>query len=116
MRAYGKLLPLLFVLGSAGAAHAVVRRMFVTSVSGTGDLGSWPAAGIATGLAAGDAICQARASAASLPNPSGYRAWLSDSTDDAYCRIHMLTGKLSANCGQPTLPASAGPWRRTDGS
>ncbi|HEX7318727.1 MAG TPA: hypothetical protein VF399_00005, partial [bacterium] len=36
-------------------------------------------------------------------------------TDDAYCRVHNLTGKKSANCGQPALPASAGPWVRMDG-
>lgn len=116
MAAYRKLLPLLICLTSTGGAHAVVRRMFVTSVSGTGDLGSWPAAGPAVGIAAGDAICEARASAAGLANPSGYRAWLSDSADDAYCRIHGLAGKVAANCGKATLPAAAGPWRRTDGS
>ena len=72
-------------------------------------------AGGFTGLDAGDAICQARAAAASLPNAVGYRAWLSDSVDDAYCRMHNLNGKRATNCGQPSLPASAGPWWRTDG-
>jgi hypothetical protein len=43
-------------------------------------------------------------------------AWLSDSADDAYCRIHGETGKKAANCGQATLPAAAGPWVRTDGA
>ena len=32
-------------LGIATALEAVPRRVFVTSVSGTGDLGSWPDAG-----------------------------------------------------------------------
>jgi hypothetical protein len=87
---------------------------FVTSVSGSGNLGSWPDAGGATGLAAADAICQARAEAAGLSGT--FVAWLSDSSDDAYCRVQGLTGKRSDNCGQATLPADAGPWVRTDGS
>jgi hypothetical protein len=94
---------------------ATPRRVFVTSVSGTGDLSTWADAGGQSGLAAGDAICQARALAAGLPNSSGFRAWLSSSSDDAYCRVHGLGGKRSQNCGQPTLPTSAGPWLRTDG-
>ena len=65
-------------------AEAVKRRTFVTSVSGTDDLGSWPDAGAATGLAAGNAICRARATAAALPNANTYRAWLSSDTTDTY--------------------------------
>lgn len=86
--------------------------VFVTSVSGDGDLNSWADAGGNTGLAAGDAICQARASAAGLTGT--FVAWLSDSNNDAYCRVHNLAGKKSANCGQGTLPVAAGPWIRTD--
>src|SRR3972149_6970160 len=72
---------------------AATRRMFVTSVTGTGDLSSWADAG-------------------GLPNAAGYRAWLSDSIDDAYCRLHNLTGKKASNCGEAVLPAAAGPrWR-----
>lgn len=88
-------------------------QAFVTSVKGSGNLGGWADAGGKTGIEAGDAICQARAAAAQLPGT--FRAWLSDDTNDAYCRIHNLGGKKSANCSQPTLPASAGPWVRTDG-
>ena len=91
------------------------RVVFATSVTGTGDLGSWPDAGGATGLAAGDAICQARATAAGLANPSSFVGWLSDSSNDAYCRVHNFSGVKSANCGQPSLPVAAGPWIRTDG-
>ncbi len=91
------------------------RVVFVTSVTGTGDLGSWPDAGMATGLAAGDAICQARATAAGLANPSNFVAWISDMNDDAYCRVHNFSGTKAANCGQLELPATAGPWVRTDG-
>lgn len=99
----------------ASPLGAVARQMFVTSVTGTGNLSTWADAGGFTGLDAGDAICQARAAAASLPNAAGYRAWLSDSVDDAYCRLHNLGGKRATNCGQLTLPAAAGPWWRTDG-
>jgi len=87
--------------------------VFVTSVTGNGNLGSWDDAEGKTGIDAGDAICQARANAAGLSGT--FKAWLSDDNNDAYCRIHSLTGKKSANCGQTTLPVAAGPWVRTDG-
>jgi len=93
-------------------ATRVWNRIFVTSVTGNGNLASWADAGGNTGLAAGDAVCQARAAAGGL---SGiFKAWLADDNDDAYCRVHNLTGKRSANCGQGTLPVSAGPWVRMD--
>jgi hypothetical protein len=44
-----------------------------------------------------------------------FKAWLSDRTDDAYCRVHGLSGTKAANCGQDALPEFAGPWVRTDG-
>jgi hypothetical protein len=88
-------------------------QVFVTSVQGDGNLGSWPDAGGKTGLAAGDAICRARAKAAGLPGT--FRAWLSDNKHDAYCRIHNLDGKMADNCGKASLPVAAGPWVRTDG-
>jgi len=89
------------------------RKVFVTSVSGNGNLSTWTDAGGKIGLEAGDAICQARANTAGFIGI--FRAWLSDDNDDAYCRVHNLTGKKSANCGQAELPAYAGPWIRTDG-
>lgn len=88
---------------------------FMTSVQGPGDLSTWTDAGTATGIDAGDAVCQARALAAGLANPQDFVAWLSDSSDDAYCRIHGLNGAVALNCGQGTLPADAGPWVRVDG-
>jgi len=88
-------------------------RVFVTSVQGTAKLSSWPDAGGKRGLAAGDAICQARAEAAGLEGQ--FVAWLSDRDHDAYCRVHGLDGKIVENCGQEELPESAGPWVRTDG-
>jgi hypothetical protein len=94
----------------AAAAHL---RVFVTSVTGTGDLSTWADAGGHTGLAAADAVCQARANSVGLAGT--FRAWLSDNTDDAYCRIHNLGGKKADHCGQATLPVFAGPWVRMDG-
>ncbi len=109
---------LLAVSGIGRPSRAIpppARYVFTTSVKGNANLSSWPEAGGATGLAAGDAICEALATSAGLSNPTGFVAWLSDSTSDAYCRIHGLTGTKAANCGQATLPIAAGPWVRTDG-
>jgi len=88
-------------------------RVFVTSVEGSGDLSTWADANGKTGIEAGDTICQARARAAGLSGT--FVAWLSDEQNDAYCRIHNLSGKKADNCGQPSLPVNAGPWVRTDG-
>jgi len=71
--------------------------VFVTSVGGTGDLGSWPEAGSAEGLDAGDAICRILAENAGLYDPESYVAWLSDASEDARDRV---TGN--------------GPWVRLD--
>lgn len=99
------------------------RFTFVTSVTGSGLLSSWLGAGTNNGLAAADAICQARAAAhTSTAYPSGlpgtYVAWISDSTHDAYCRAQTdgatghLNGKKAGNCGLGQLPIAAGPWVR----
>ena len=61
--------------------------VFVTSVSGAGDLSAWADAGGRSGIAAGDAICRARAAAAALPEPDAFVAWLSDATTDARDRV-----------------------------
>src|SRR3569623_1551563 len=88
---------------------------FVTSFAGTGDMHSWPGAGTHTGLAAADAVCQARAAGVPLPQPELFVAWLSDDDNDAYCRVLGLSGKAPL-CGQAQVPpALAGPWWRTDG-
>ena len=98
-------------LVTTAPAEAVRRRVFATSVTGTGNLGSWPDAGAATGIAAGDAICRARATAASLPNANTFRAWLSSASTDAYCHVQGLTGHRDPGCaGGP--PQAAGPWFR----
>jgi len=111
------ILAIAMVIGHTGAIHANQdhRVAFVTSVTGTGNLSTWPDAGNEAGLAAGDAICRARAAAAGLSNAENFIAWLSDSDNDAYCRIHGLSGRREDNCGQAVLPEAAGPWVRTDG-
>jgi hypothetical protein len=88
---------------------------FVTTEFDTGNLSTWSEAGGNSGLAAGDAICRTEATAANLPDPTNYVAFLSDSNNDAYCRLHGLSGKKANNCGQATLPTFAGPWVRPDG-
>jgi len=103
----------LLSLADATSSNAATRRAFITSTAGNGNLSGWADAGGETGVAAGDAICQAHAAA--LEPPGTFRAWLSSSTDDAYCRIHGLGGKRASNCGQAELPVAAGPWVRTDG-
>lgn len=101
---------LLFPLSAA----AVQRRAFVTSVSGNGNLNSWPDSGGLFALAAGDAICRARAQAAGLPNASTYKVWLSTANTDAYCHVQGRTGKKANGCSG--APAPAGPWFRIDGT
>lgn len=98
--------------GTVGDGNTCTRLhlAFTTSTTGTGNLLSGWGVTAATGLAAADAVCQQRATAASLPG--AYVAWLSDSQNDAYCRVHGLTGKKANNCGQASLPVSAGPWVR----
>lgn len=63
--------------------------VFVTSTKGKGDLRTWADArafdGI--GVAAGDAICRARAESAGLANTVNFKAWLSDTTTGAIARI-----------------------------
>lgn len=106
---------LLIGIAFSALTFAQQRVAFVTSVTGDADLSSWPDAGPASGLAAGDAICQARAGAAGLDNAAGFVALLSDSADDAYCRLHGLSGKIEDSCGLGTLPTDAGPWINTRG-
>lgn len=98
---------------AAGPAVAVKRRAFVTSVSGTGNLASWPGAGGLTGLAAADNICRVRAISGGLPNGDTYRAWLSTSTTDAYCHVQGLSGTRADGCGGQSQPA--GPWYLSNG-
>src|SRR5690606_28786971 len=68
--------------------------------------------GGASVVAAGDAICRARAAAGGLPNAGAYRAWLSNDFTDAYCHVQGLGGKRANDCLGGT-PAFAGPWYRS---
>jgi hypothetical protein len=104
------------VLLASSSLHAANPQVFVTSSKGSGALGSWTEAGSNTGADAGDAICQARASAAGLANPLAYRAWLSTSAADAFCRVQGLSGSLATLCGGMSAADPAiGPWVRRDG-
>lgn len=86
----------------ASAVPVAARRIFVTSLSYNGNMG---------GISGADANCQARATAASLPGQ--YRAYLSDSTQDAVCRVLGRSGQLSSNCGLPVAPdlTAIGPYQ-----
>ncbi len=99
--------------GYTGDGLTCTRQLltFVTSSYGTGNTSTWGGA-TGTGLAAADSICQAEATSAGLTGT--FKAWMSDATDDAYCRVHGLTGKKVNNCGLSALPVAAGPWVRTD--
>jgi hypothetical protein len=102
-------------LAGANGVGGDTPRIFVTSVMGDGNLSTWPDANGASGIAAADAICRARANAALIANADDYVALLSDSTNDAYCRWHGASGTIATNCGEATLPTGAGPWFRMDG-
>ncbi len=102
---------------AAGGGQPLIA--FVTSDVGTGkldDAAQWPTNGGLSGLAAADAICRNHAWAAGLPGWDSFRAWMSDSSNEAYCRVHGLDGAIASNCGQGSLPTGAGPWVRVDGA
>jgi|CXWL01.1.fsa_nt_gi hypothetical protein len=109
------LIVLVAVVADPAVLDAQPLVAFATSVSGTGRLSTWANSGGQDGLLGADTVCKARAAAGGLPNPGNFIAWMSDQNDDAYCRIHGFSGKKSANCGQATLPAAAGPWVRSEG-
>jgi hypothetical protein len=78
---------------------ATGKRVFVTSTAGSADLSTWDPVGALTGVAKGDAICRSRAAAASLPNDTAFKAWLSDGSTSVASHI-----------------TSIGPWLRMDGT
>ncbi len=98
----------------AAPAFAVKRRAFVTSLTGSGNLSTWPGATGATALDQADAICRARATAGGLPNAATYRAWLSTPTTDAYCHVQGLSGQKADACSGAALPGG-GPWYLANG-
>ncbi len=97
------------------ASKPDVAKVFVTSLFGVPNFSLWSEAGGKSGLAAADSICQARARSAGLTGT--YVAWLSDSNNDAYCRVLGLSGKRGdASCSETLLgDRKVGPWIRTDG-
>ena len=106
------------VLFAVAPAAAVKRRVFATSVQGTGDLSTWPDATGGNAFARADAICRARAAAATpspLPNAGTYRAWISTSATDAYCHVQGLSGKKATGCNGAVLPGG-GPWFLSNGA
>lgn len=105
-------------LAAVAAAGAETRQVFVTSEYGPAAFSSWSSATPgATGLDAADSICRNLASAAGLARPSAFRSWLSDSLDDAWCRVQDLAGTRDGGCDGAPAPPGAGPWARTsDGS
>lgn len=105
----------LFCLLLPASGTAAVKKMFVTSVSGSTKLSTWLQAQGQTGLAAGDAICQTLAhDGAGLRAWQDFRAWISSPTEDAYCRVAGFDGLKVDDCGELGLP-DAGPWERMDG-
>lgn len=78
------------------------KYIFVTSVKGTGNLGSWPEAKGKAGLEAADEICQTLAGNAGLPGI--YKAWLSSDQISAAGRLShaeipyiLTTGEMVAD-------------------
>lgn len=91
--------------------YPVPRRVFITSIEGQGNLSQWEGSDSATGIEAGDSICQTLADQAGLDDE--FRAWLSNDTDDAYCRVAGLNGKKGDHsCDVSDL--HLGPYIRTD--
>ena len=97
----------------SGTAMATKRRAFVTSITGSGDISTWPGAAGSNQLNKADAVCRARALEAELPNSGAYRAWLSTDSTDAYCHIQGIDGKKPGCNGAPQ--PGGGPWYQTDG-
>jgi hypothetical protein len=105
------------LVGGADAASAVKRRAFVTSISGTANISSWPGATGATTLERADSICRTLAANADtpLPNANSYRAWISTTSTDAWCHVQGLGGKKATGCvGGP--PTGGGPWYLSNGA
>jgi hypothetical protein len=95
---------LLVIVGAGPSAAAL--KMFVTSGTHNGNF---------TGVGGPDGFCQTAANNAVPPLTGTFKAWVSTSADDAYCRVAGFSGKVSpTNCGQPQLP-NGGPWARVDG-
>ena len=103
--------------GEAALAFDPGQRLaFVTSVQGTANLQSQVDSGGHTGPGRGRCHLRRLSHGGELPAPDQFVAWLSDSSDDAYCRLHGLHGQRAGNCGQASLPKSGGPRSSVDGA
>jgi len=90
------------------------RVMFLTAEVGTGELSSWANSGGLAGMAAADAVCQAEATAAGLVGT--YVAYMSDSTNDAWCHAAGLSDLVADDCGGAGVPMDQEQvYLRTDG-
>jgi hypothetical protein len=87
-----------FAIAPAASAPAA-KRVFLSSLPYQPNF-THPSG--ATGALAADAICNDDAASAGLDG--AYVAWLSDASNDAYCRAASANGTKSGNCGQLTLP------------
>ena len=94
--------------------EAPIRRMFITPEPVSGDLSTGPGVDGELGIEAGDAICRHWAAAGGLPNANGFVAFLSDSENDAVCRVRGLFSTNENNCDVEGERPDAGPWRRAD--
>jgi hypothetical protein len=92
-----------------GALYRVLgKRAFVSKGQLTGAMSF---AG-KTGIAAGDALCQAEATSAGYANAANFRAYLSTAATDAVCHVLGASGKAASQCGLTALPSAV--WRRAD--
>lgn len=97
---------------SATAKYPLL-KVFVTSATGKGNLHAWSISGWSppdTGITAADEICTKLAGDAHLRG--NFKAWISDDSNDAYCRVHNVSG---AKGGCSVTGITAGPWVRMDG-
>ncbi|MEO8195227.1 MAG: hypothetical protein ABI689_00745 [Thermoanaerobaculia bacterium] len=91
-------------------------RTFVTPTVGPGDLSQWDEAGVATGLAAGDAICAYWAEQAGYRVPQRFIAFLGYGTTDPLCRVVGLAGSWNGGlCSGIPIPSRLARWWRVDG-
>lgn len=99
----------------AGGAVAEVRRVFATSLAGSGNLSTW-SVGSGTGLARADSICETLANNAGVPHSAPFRAWLSTDQTDAFCHLFGYSGQRTGDCsGQLGAGEDLGPWVLVNG-
>lgn len=63
-----------------------------------------------SGAFGADQLCQQSAQNAGFSDFMNFRAWASDASNDAYCRVLGYSGTKTAKCGFGVLPTGGGPW------